>query len=181
MEALLVGSHTYAESDQTLAWFGEGPVSKKPVYVFTSRSLPLAGSNATLTDASPQHFVAELDERGVAQAGLLSGPTLLSSFRTAGLVTGYLLGIIPVLLGGGGRRFLPPCPPENLRLTDSKVWPNGVAQLRYDVIRSWSEEVVALEVRGLRNADVFLRLVTGRAVDRPGSGWRWGRRGGGPS
>jgi hypothetical protein len=80
MGALLVGSHTYAESEQTLAWFGQG--------------------------------------------------------LGAGLVTGYFLGIIPVVLGGGVRLFDSPRPPENLRLTDSKVWPNGVAQLRYEVTRS---------------------------------------------
>ena len=134
MGALLVGSHTYAESEQTVEWFGQGPCSGKPVYVFTSRQLPISGPNVTLTDASPQQFVAELAERGVTQAGLLSGPSLLSSFRAAGLVTGYFLGIIPVVLGGGLPLFDSPRPPENLRLTDSKVWPNGVVQLRYEVI-----------------------------------------------
>jgi hypothetical protein len=48
----------------------------------------MAGSNITLTNASPQQFVAELDERGVTNAGLLSGPSLLLSFGEAGLVTG---------------------------------------------------------------------------------------------
>jgi dihydrofolate reductase len=132
--ALLVGSHTYAESEQTLEWFGQGPCSGKPVYVFTSRELPISGPNVALTDASPQQFVAELDERGITQAGLLSGPSLLSSFRAAGLVTGYFLGIIPVVLGGGLPLFDSPRPPEKLRLTDSKVWPNGVVQVRYEVI-----------------------------------------------
>lgn len=136
MGALLVGSRTYAESEQTMEWFGRGPCSSKPVYVFTSRELPIAGSNVTLTDASPQRFVAELDERGVTHAGLLSGPSLLSSFRTAGLVTGYFLGIIPVVLGGGLPLFGPPHPPEHLRLADSRVWENGVVQLRYEVIKT---------------------------------------------
>ena len=134
MEALIVGSRTYAESEQTMEWFGRGPCSSKPVYVFTSRELPAAGSNITLTDASPERFVAELNERGVARAGLLSGPSLLSSFRTAGLVTGYFLGIIPVVLGGGLRLFDSPHPPEHLRLHDSKVWENGVVQLRYGAV-----------------------------------------------
>ena len=133
MDALPTGSGTYAESDQTMEWFGQGPCSSKPVYVFTSRRLPIAGANITLTNASPQQFVAELDERGATQAGLLSGPSLLSSFRDAGLVTGYFLGIIPVLLGGGLRLFDAPHPPEYLRLADSKVWKNGVVQLRYEV------------------------------------------------
>src|SRR5262245_59284192 len=108
------------------------PVSK-PVYVFTSRELPVAGANITLTDASPPRLVAELDERGVTRVGLMSGPTLLSSFRAAGLVTGYFLGIIPVVLGGGLRLFDAPHPPEHLRPADSKVWENGVVQLRYEL------------------------------------------------
>ena len=85
---LRVGGRTYAESEQTLEWFGQGPCSGKPVYAFTSCELPISGPNVTLADASPQRFVAELDGRGVTQAGLLSGPSLLSSFRAAGLVTG---------------------------------------------------------------------------------------------
>lgn len=53
MGVLLVGGHTYAESGQTLEWFGQGPCSRKPVYVFTSRELPISGPNVTLTGASP--------------------------------------------------------------------------------------------------------------------------------
>jgi dihydrofolate reductase len=134
MEVLIVGSHTYAESEQTMEWFGQGPCRSRPVYVLTSRELPLAGSNVTLTSASPARFVAELDGRGVARAGLLSGPSLLSSFRTAGLVTGYLLGIIPVVLGGGLRLFDSPHPPEQLRLNRSQTYENGVVQLRYEAV-----------------------------------------------
>jgi dihydrofolate reductase len=136
MGALLVGSRTYAETEQTMEWFAEGPCGNKPVYVFTTRELPVAGSNVTLTDASPRQLVSELDERGVTQAGLLSGPSLLSSFRKAGLVTGYFLGVIPVVLGGGLPLFDSPHPPEHLRLANSKVWENGVVQLRYDVIET---------------------------------------------
>jgi dihydrofolate reductase len=88
MGALLVGSRTYAESEQTMEWFGHGRCDTKPVYVFTSREVPVVGPNITLTDSSPQQIVAELGERGVTYAGLMSGPSLLSSFRAAGLVAG---------------------------------------------------------------------------------------------
>lgn len=134
MGALLVGSRTYAESEQSLEWFGSGPCSSKPVYVFTSRQLPIAGPNVTLTDASPEHLVGQLEERGVVAAGLMSGPSLLSSFRRAGLVTGYFLGIVPLVLGEGLRLFDSARPMERLRLSSSKVWSNGVVQLRYELI-----------------------------------------------
>lgn len=136
MGALFVGSRTHAESEQAMDWFGSGPCSSKPVCVSTSRELPIAGSNITLTDASPQRFVAELDGRGVTRAGLMSGPSLLSSFRAAGLITGYFLGIIPVVLGGGLPLFDSPHPPEHLRLADSKICENRVVQLRYEVIET---------------------------------------------
>src|SRR5262249_31799300 len=88
MGVLLVGCHTYAESEQTLEWFGQGPCGEKPVYGFSSRELPISGPNIRLMDASPREFVAGLDEHGVARRGLLSGPGLVASFRAAGLVTG---------------------------------------------------------------------------------------------
>lgn len=134
MDVLLVGSHTYAESEEAMAWFGRGPCSDRPVHVFTSRDLPIAGPNVRLTDSPPERFVADLAERGIAAAGLMSGPTLLASFRSAGLVTGYFLGIVPVVLGGGVRLFDPPGSREDLRLIDVKRWSNGVIQLRYQIV-----------------------------------------------
>jgi dihydrofolate reductase len=134
MDVLLVGSRTYAESEQAMEWFGQGACSSRPVHVFTSRDLPIAGPNVTLTDAVPERFVAELGEQGITAAGLMSGPSLLASFRSAGLVTGYFLGIVPVVLGGGLRLFDPPASREDLQLIDSKTWPNGVVQLRYQAI-----------------------------------------------
>lgn len=136
MDALLVGSRTYMESEQSLEWFGQGPCNAKPVHVFTSRDLPIAGPNVTLTNATPEDFVAQLRRQGVAAAGLMSGPSLLASFRAARLVTGYFLGVVPLVLGGGLRLFNPPGSTENLRLVESKTWANGVVQLRYDVAPS---------------------------------------------
>jgi hypothetical protein len=78
-----VGSHTYAESEQAMEWFGRGPCSSRPVHVFTSRDLPIAGPNVTLTNALPERFVAELSEQGITAAGLMSGPSLLASFRSS--------------------------------------------------------------------------------------------------
>jgi hypothetical protein len=49
-------------------------------------------------------------------------------------VTGYFLGIVPVVLGGGLRLFGSPGSMENLHLIDLKMWPNGVIQLRYQVV-----------------------------------------------
>src|SRR4051794_39428501 len=66
MGALLMGSRTY---EQTLG-HGGGGGSAKPCYVFSSRRLPVAGPHVTITTASPQEVVAELDQRGITRAWL---------------------------------------------------------------------------------------------------------------
>jgi dihydrofolate reductase len=53
----------------------------------------------------------------------------------AEVVYSVAVSLIPVVLGGGLRLFDAAHPPEYLRLDDSKVWDNGVVQLRYEVIK----------------------------------------------
>jgi hypothetical protein len=55
-------------------------------------------------------------------------------FRSILVAVDGFLGLIPIVLGGGLPLFDSPRPVEKLRLTDSKIWPNGVVQLRYEVI-----------------------------------------------
>jgi dihydrofolate reductase len=130
VSAFLMGSRTY---EQTLA-HGGGGLAAKPCYVFSSRQLPVSGPHVTITTASPQEVVAELERRGITRAWLFGGARLLTSFREAGLVTEYSLGIAPVVLGGGVPLFESPGPPAQLRLVESKAHPNGVLGLRYQVV-----------------------------------------------
>ncbi len=130
MGAILMGSRTY---EQTLG-YGGGGGSRKPCYVFSSRQLPVAGPHITVTAASPQEVIAELERRGIARAWLFGGARLLTSFRASGLVAEYRIGLIPVVLGGGIPLFESPGPPAHLRLVESKAYPNGVLGLRYQVV-----------------------------------------------
>jgi dihydrofolate reductase len=129
--AILMGSRTYEES---LGRGGGAPFGK-PCYVFSSRRLPAAGPDVTVTAASPQEVVAELDRRGIARAWHFGGARLFESFRAAGLITGFWLGIVPAVLGAGLPLFASPGPAARLRLTQSKVHPSGVLQLWYEVDR----------------------------------------------
>jgi dihydrofolate reductase len=128
--ALLIGSRTY---EQMLPYGGTAMFGK-PCFVFSSRKLP-AGKNDTITSDSPAEVVAELERRGIKRAWHFGGAKLFESFRAAGLITGYSLGIVPVVLGGGLPLFASPGPPANLRLLDSKISTNGVLMLNYQVVR----------------------------------------------
>lgn len=129
--AVLVGSRTY---EQMLEFGGTGMFGL-PWYVFSSRRLPADDPSITVTAASPAEVVAELDRRGIARAWLVGGARLFESFRAAGLVTGYSLGFVPVVLGGGVPLFASPGPPARLRLEASRAHATGALMVRYGVVR----------------------------------------------
>ena len=56
---------------------------------------------------------------------------LAGSFRRDGLITGYVVSVIPVVLGAGIPLFVAGGPLENLRLVASRAYPSGVVQLTY--------------------------------------------------
>jgi dihydrofolate reductase len=127
VDALIMGSRTY---EQTLAFGGVASFGK-PCYVLSSRSLP-GGPNVTVTADAPQQVADELERQGSKRAWHFGGAKSFEAFRDAGLITGYSLGIVPVVLGDGVPLFKSPGRPAHLRLTDSKAYPSGVVLLSYE-------------------------------------------------
>lgn len=134
-DAVLLGSRTY---EQALT-FGEWPYPGKPAWVFSSRTLSSARDDVTVTDRTPVQVVAELEARGVERAWLVGGGALAGSFREAGLITEYIVSVIPVILGGGVALFGGAGPTQRLRLVDTKSYPDGVLQARYLPVSGPSE------------------------------------------
>ena len=85
----------------------------------------------TVTSVPPRELVAELQRRGHRRVWLVCGGKLAASFRGEGLVTEYVIAIIPTLLGTGITFLASAGPKEDLRLAESKTYPNGVVQLQY--------------------------------------------------
>jgi len=127
VDAVLLGGRTY---EQALT-FGEWPYPGKPTWVFSSRALEVAGPDTVVTDASPSHVASELGARGVRRAWLVGGGKLAASFRTADLITEYIVSTIPVILGSGIPIFGTPGPQQRLRLVETTSYPNGLVQSRY--------------------------------------------------
>jgi dihydrofolate reductase len=130
VDALVMGSRTYEQ----MLTFGEASSFGKPCYVFSSRKLPVANADFTVTSASPAQAAGEMERRGITRVWHFGGGRLFSSFRNASLITGYSLGIVPVVLGAGIPLFESPGPPANLRLVDSRSHSSGVLMVNYQVV-----------------------------------------------
>lgn len=127
VDALVEGSKTY---EQALG-FGQWPHPGKPCWVFTSRRFEVKQPEVRLTSGTPSEVVAQLSACGIRRVWLVGGAHLAASFRASGLITEYVLSVIPVFLGAGIPLFATNGPKENLKLVESKSYPTGLVQLRY--------------------------------------------------
>ncbi|PKQ16431.1 MAG: dihydrofolate reductase [Actinobacteria bacterium HGW-Actinobacteria-7] len=127
VNAVLLGSHTFEQS----LTFGEWPYSGKPTWVFSGRDWPQLPPDVTATSRSPVDVVAQLDASGISRAWLVGGAALATSFRNAGLITEFIVSVMPVILGGGIPLFATDGPTLTLRLVSESVYDDGVVQLVY--------------------------------------------------
>jgi len=139
VDAVIVGARTY---EQALT-FAEWPYPGKPTWVMSSRDLPAAALDVTVTGASPLVVWTQLERLGVRRAWLVGGGALAGAFQTVGLITEYQISFMPVLLGSGvsllGERGVPAV----LDLISSRTYPDGVVQGTYRCMATLStpEEV----------------------------------------
>jgi dihydrofolate reductase len=127
VDALVEGSQTY---EQALT-FGAWPHPGKPCWVVTRRPLTSSRPEVRFSSADPVELLRQIAAQGHQRVWLVGGSRLAASFRTAGLITDYVLSVVPVLLGDGRPLFGHPGPRESVRLLESRQYPRGLVQLRY--------------------------------------------------
>jgi dihydrofolate reductase len=127
VDAVLLGARTY---EQALG-FPEWPYSAKPTWVFAHGVHGVTRGGVTVTKATPAEVVSALDTQGIGRAWLVGGGRLAGSFRAAGLITEYIVSVIPVLLGAGVPLLGAEGSHEDLRLVGTTRYGNGIVQLRY--------------------------------------------------
>jgi dihydrofolate reductase len=136
--AVVMGSRTY---EQTLT-FGEWAFGPTPCWVFSTRHGLPTRPGVRITSAAPGEVVEEMAAAGIARAWLVGGGALAGSFRDAGLITRYIVSVMPVILGAGVRllgltvpaegEHAASAPATRLTLVSSKAFTDGVVQLTYD-------------------------------------------------
>lgn len=124
--ALLMGSRTY----QQVLTFGPWPYAELPTWVFSGRAIAPAASAVTVTAADPVDLMATLDAAGIDRAWLVGGAALAQAFRGRGLITDYIVSVMPVILGDGIPLFTPGELLE-LELVSSEAFASGVVQSHY--------------------------------------------------
>ena len=99
-----------------------------------SRTLDTPGPNATVVrDVVPEEVRALQALPGGAM--VVGGPVLAEAFRRHDLIDEYRIFVNPVLVGHGRQIFGPGQEPADLRLLETRAFPNGVVMLRYERVR----------------------------------------------
>jgi dihydrofolate reductase len=127
IDAILLGRRTY---EQCLT-FGEWPYPGKPCWVFSHGAMKTTRPGVTSTNRDPRQMASELQARGLQRAWLVGGGELAGAFRREGLISEYIVSVIPVILGAGIPLFSSGMAHEALKLVETNAYPSGIVQLRY--------------------------------------------------
>ncbi len=122
IDAVVMGRACY---DQSMA----GDFSDKTVFVATHRPTPDVGNVRFLSGDVCQAIREELAKPG-KDIFLFGGGKVVDGFLKADMVDEYIIGIVPVILGGGRPLFYGGNAPISLALTECML-EEGIAILRY--------------------------------------------------
>jgi dihydrofolate reductase len=132
VDALVMGRRTY---EKALS-FSEWPYGSMSVVVLSHgevRIPPHIAGTVEAMSGSPAELVARLAERGAAHLYVDGGETI-QGFLAAGQVQHITITKIPILLGGGISLFGPLVRDVKLRHIETRAYPNGLVQSRYEVV-----------------------------------------------
>jgi dihydrofolate reductase len=127
VDGIVMGSRTY----QQVLDFGDWPYPGKPTWVLSSRNVRTTREEVTVTSQSPLKLALEMDIRKIDRLWLVGGANLAASFRANGLISEYIVSIMPVVLGAGIPLLKAGGRDDALELSQVKRYSTGVVQLHY--------------------------------------------------
>ena len=129
IEGIVMGRKTYEFALAHPPWLAPG----KPTWVMTSRVLPLADPQVTLTAAPVAELMRQMTDAGLKRVWMMGGGQAASAFLAAGCIHELWLHVIPLCLGSGIPLFTEVQKEVRMTLRDHHCYANGIAQLRYDL------------------------------------------------
>ena len=127
IDSMVMGRGSYEKAVSLGNW----PYASLPCWVMTARDLQPVHPMITISHDSPDRVVAGIRRRGLENLWLVGGAALAGDFRTHGLITEYIVSVIPAILGDGVPLVAAGGSPTQLYLVDSNTYPSGVVTLRY--------------------------------------------------
>jgi dihydrofolate reductase len=84
-----------------------------------------------ITAAAPMVIVETAHNQGLNHLWLVGGGKLAAAFQAEGLITAYIISIVPMVLGSGIPFFDNPGLEEHLELNALRSYKSGLVQLTY--------------------------------------------------
>ncbi len=127
IDVILMGRKTY---DQ-IASFGEFPYKNQECYVFSHYHRD-AKAQVKFITTNPVAFVKDLIERKGNNIWVVGGAQIIAELFEHQCIDEIILFIMPILIGEGIALFSPKHKTDlSLKLSQSRIYPNGVVELRY--------------------------------------------------
>ena len=133
VDALVMGRSTY----QKALTFGEWPYESKCVVVLSTKGVTIPkeiSGSVECMSLPPSEVVRRLSARGMQHLYVDGGKTV-QGFLAVGLITHITITRLPIILGTGIPLFGPVAADIRLRHIETRSYPSGLVQSRYEVIR----------------------------------------------
>jgi len=127
VDAIVIGSKTYEQALEFDSWPYEG----KHVVVMSCRTLPKVTAEVVIDSREPAAVVEDLRSQGFRRIWLVGGGELAGAFQREGLITNYIISVIPIVLGTGRGVFGSHGGFERLELVGTRAYAEGIVQLSY--------------------------------------------------
>jgi len=140
VDVLVMGRNTF---EQVLS-FGMWPYENKQVVVLSGGSVAIPTNHASTVEVrscSPRELVKQLSETG-AKHLYIDGGNTIQRFLNEGVIHQLIITRIPILIGSGIPLFGPLESDISLEHFETRQYPSGFVQSRYEVRRSQSFEAV---------------------------------------
>lgn len=125
MDALVMGSTTYEQ----ILGFGDWPYPGKCAYILTSRDLSTERDDIVFFH-NLEAVLADIQQKGFQSVWIVGGGRLASQFMTQGLISEYILAVIPIILGTGISLYQT-VTEQRLQFIASQSYGSGVVELHY--------------------------------------------------
>jgi dihydrofolate reductase len=128
VDTVIMGRKTY---DKVLGFGAEFPHKDRKVFVL-SRKKKGADANVTFASGDPAKLIARLRKQEGKDIFCDGGAQVVHALLKKDLIDVLVVSLIPVLLGDGIPLFKKGRPERRLKLIESRSFPTGLVQLRYE-------------------------------------------------